>query len=144
MPEGAEDRSERNDRKVGDSLIRLEAKIDVVLGRHEARIEDLVRRQGETSSTLREYDSRITANALTIAETRGQDAPVAPLFACLTTEIHYIAALAGSLLPGGRLDPPLLMALVISSLNWRVFNVQHERFHVSGWRFIGGYLLPCP
>jgi type IV secretion system protein VirD4 len=46
-----------------------------------------------------------------IAETRGADAPVAPLFACLASEIHYTAALAGSLLPGGRLDPPLLMAL---------------------------------
>ena len=46
-----------------------------------------------------------------IAETRREDAPVAPLFACLAAEIHYIAALAGSLLPGGRLDPPLLMAL---------------------------------
>jgi type IV secretion system protein VirD4 len=46
-----------------------------------------------------------------IAETRGEDAPVAPLFACLASEIHYTAALAGSLLPGGRLDPPLLMAL---------------------------------
>ncbi|MGH7733379.1 MAG: type IV secretory system conjugative DNA transfer family protein, partial [Gemmatimonadales bacterium] len=46
-----------------------------------------------------------------IAETRGEDAPVAPLFACLAAEIHYTAALAGSLLPGGRLDPPLLMAL---------------------------------
>ena len=46
-----------------------------------------------------------------IAETRGEDAPVAPLFACLAAEIHYIAALAGSLLPDGRLDPPLLMAL---------------------------------
>ena len=46
-----------------------------------------------------------------IAETRGEDAPVAPLFACLASEIHHIAALAGSLLPGGRLDPPLLMAL---------------------------------
>jgi type IV secretion system protein VirD4 len=41
----------------------------------------------------------------------GEDAPVAPLFACLTTEIHYMAALMGSLMPGGRLDPPLLMAL---------------------------------
>lgn len=70
MPEGEE---ERNDRaKVGESLIRLEAKIDVVLGRHEAKIDDLTRRQGETSSTLREHDSRITANALTIAETRSQ------------------------------------------------------------------------
>jgi VIT1/CCC1 family predicted Fe2+/Mn2+ transporter len=70
MPEGEEERSDRA--KVGESLIRLEAKIDVVLGRHEAKIDDLVRRQGETSSTLREHDSRITANALTIAETRSQ------------------------------------------------------------------------
>ncbi len=46
-----------------------------------------------------------------IAETRGEDAPVAPLFACLANEIHYLAALLGSYLPGGRLDPPLLMAL---------------------------------
>ena len=46
-----------------------------------------------------------------IAESRGESAPVAPLFACLASEIHYTAALAGSHLPGGRLDPPLLMAL---------------------------------
>jgi type IV secretion system protein VirD4 len=46
-----------------------------------------------------------------IAETRGEDSPVAPLFACLASEIHYTAALAGSRMPGGRLDPPLLMAL---------------------------------
>ena len=46
-----------------------------------------------------------------IAETRGEDSPVAPLFACLASELHYIAALAGSRQPGGRLDPPLLMAL---------------------------------
>ncbi len=46
-----------------------------------------------------------------IAETRGEDAPVAPLFACLAAEIHYTAAMAGSRMPGGRLDPPLLMAL---------------------------------
>ena len=38
-------------------------------------------------------------------------APVAPLFACLASEIHYTAALAGSRMPGGRLDPPMLMAL---------------------------------
>ena len=36
---------------------------------------------------------------------------MAPLFACLANEIHYTAALAGSRMPGGRLDPPLLMAL---------------------------------
>ena len=46
-----------------------------------------------------------------IAEPVGEDAPVAPLFACLTTEIHHTAALLGSRAPGGRLDPPLLMAL---------------------------------
>jgi len=46
-----------------------------------------------------------------IAESRGEDSPVAPLFACLASEIHYTAALAGSQMPGGRLDPPLLMAL---------------------------------
>src|SRR5258708_8008980 len=46
-----------------------------------------------------------------IAETRGEDSPVAPLFACLASEIHYTAALTGSRQPGGRLDPPLLMAL---------------------------------
>ncbi|HET9897677.1 MAG TPA: type IV secretory system conjugative DNA transfer family protein [Streptosporangiaceae bacterium] len=46
-----------------------------------------------------------------IAETRGEDSPVAPLFACLASEIHYIAALTGSRMPGGRLDAPLLFAL---------------------------------
>jgi type IV secretory pathway TraG/TraD family ATPase VirD4 len=46
-----------------------------------------------------------------IAESRGEDSPVAPLFACLARELHYTAALAGSRMPGGRLDPPLLMAL---------------------------------
>ena len=46
-----------------------------------------------------------------IAETRGDDAPVAPLFACLANEIHHAAALLGSRMPAGRLDPPLLMAL---------------------------------
>jgi type IV secretion system protein VirD4 len=46
-----------------------------------------------------------------IAEGDGEDSPVAPLFACLTSEVHHVAALAGSRMPGGRLDPPLLMAL---------------------------------
>src|SRR5215831_6305145 len=54
---------------------------------------------------------RETGTLYLIAETRGEDAPVAPLFACLANEIHYMAALLGSHLPGGRLDPPLLMAL---------------------------------
>ena len=46
-----------------------------------------------------------------IAETRGEDSPVAPLFACLASELHFLAGLTGSRMPGGRLDPPLLMAL---------------------------------
>ena len=46
-----------------------------------------------------------------IAESRGEDAPVAPLFACLASELHFTAALLGSRMTGGRLDPPLLMAL---------------------------------
>jgi type IV secretory pathway TraG/TraD family ATPase VirD4 len=54
---------------------------------------------------------RETGTLYLIAETRGEDAPVAPLFACLANEIHYLGALLGSHLPAGRLDPPLLMAL---------------------------------
>ncbi len=46
-----------------------------------------------------------------IAESHGEESPVAPLFACLASELHYTAALAGSQMPGGRLDPPLLLAL---------------------------------
>lgn len=69
--------TEQNDQNISESLIRLEAKIDVVLSRHEGKIDDLTRRQGETTSTLREHDARITANALTIAETRAQTANVA-------------------------------------------------------------------
>jgi type IV secretory pathway TraG/TraD family ATPase VirD4 len=46
-----------------------------------------------------------------IAEAQGEDSPVAPLFACLTSEIRHMAALLGSRMPGGRLDPPLLLAL---------------------------------
>ena len=36
-----------------------------------------------------------------IAESRGEEAPVAPLFACLASELHYSAALAGQ--PDARL-----------------------------------------
>jgi type IV secretion system protein VirD4 len=46
-----------------------------------------------------------------IAEAIGEDAPVAPLFAALATEIHYAAALMGQASGSGRLDPPLLLAL---------------------------------
>jgi type IV secretion system protein VirD4 len=41
----------------------------------------------------------------------GEDAPLAALFACLAGELRWHAAQMGSLMPGARLDPPLLMAL---------------------------------
>jgi type IV secretion system protein VirD4 len=46
-----------------------------------------------------------------IAEATTQDAPVAPLFAAMATEIHYAAAIIGQSSASGRLDPPLLMGL---------------------------------
>jgi type IV secretory pathway TraG/TraD family ATPase VirD4 len=46
-----------------------------------------------------------------IAEAVSEEAPVAPLFAAMATEIHYIAAQMGQASDSGRLDPPLLMGL---------------------------------
>ncbi len=46
-----------------------------------------------------------------IAEAVSEEAPVAPLFAAMASEIHYIAAQMGQASPSGRLDPPLLMGL---------------------------------
>jgi type IV secretion system protein VirD4 len=46
-----------------------------------------------------------------IAEQAGEDAPVAPLFAAMATEIHHAAAITGQASHSGRLDPPLLMGL---------------------------------
>ncbi|MGO9297651.1 MAG: type IV secretory system conjugative DNA transfer family protein, partial [Streptosporangiaceae bacterium] len=56
-----------------------------------------------------------------IAETDHEDSPVAPLFAAMAGEIHHTAALMGQASKGGRLDPPCLFALVISSLRRAVF-----------------------
>jgi hypothetical protein len=58
-----------------------------------------------------------------VAEAVSEDAPVAPLFAAMASEIHWVAAQIGQASPSGRLDPPLLMGLVISSLRRAVFNV---------------------
>jgi type IV secretion system protein VirD4 len=77
-----------------------------------------------------------------IAEAVSEEAPVAPLFAAMAAEIHYVAAQMGQASHSGRLDPPLLMGLdevtqicpvplpswlsdsgVISSLSRGVFNV---------------------
>jgi type IV secretory pathway TraG/TraD family ATPase VirD4 len=46
-----------------------------------------------------------------IAEAVSGEAPVAPLFAAMASEIHYVAAQLGQASPSGRLDPPLLMGL---------------------------------
>ena len=46
-----------------------------------------------------------------IAEAITEDAPVAPLFAAMATEIHYAAAQIGQASESRRLDPPLLMGL---------------------------------
>jgi len=46
-----------------------------------------------------------------IADSDRDDSPLAPLFACMATEVHWLAAQAASRQPGGRLDPPLLLAL---------------------------------
>ena len=46
-----------------------------------------------------------------IADSDSEDSPLAPLFACMASEVHYQAARIGQKSPGGRLSPPLLMAL---------------------------------
>jgi type IV secretion system protein VirD4 len=46
-----------------------------------------------------------------IAEAVTEEAPVAPLFAAMASEIHYQAAQTGQASAAGRLDPPLLMGL---------------------------------
>ena len=46
-----------------------------------------------------------------IAEAVSEDAPVAPLFAAMATEIHYAAVQIGQASASRRLDPPLLMGL---------------------------------
>ena len=46
-----------------------------------------------------------------IADQRNDVSPVAPLFACLVSEIHWTACQTGSGMRGGRLDPPLLLQL---------------------------------
>jgi len=52
-----------------------------------------------------------TGTVYLIAEATTEDAPVAPLFAAMATEIHWVAAQIGQASRSGRLDPPLLMGL---------------------------------
>lgn len=46
-----------------------------------------------------------------IGEQRGKAAPMAPLFSCMVTEIHFMASQIAGQMKGQRLDPPLLLAL---------------------------------
>jgi type IV secretion system protein VirD4 len=46
-----------------------------------------------------------------IADQQGEEAPLAPLFACLAAEVHFQASMLAAGYPDGHLDPPLLMAL---------------------------------
>jgi len=46
-----------------------------------------------------------------IAEAISEEAPVAPLFAAMASEIHYVATQIGQASAAGRLDPTLLMGL---------------------------------
>ncbi len=52
-----------------------------------------------------------TGTVYMMADSVGEDAPVAPLFACMATEIHYQAAQIGQASASRRLDPALLMGL---------------------------------
>jgi type IV secretion system protein VirD4 len=52
-----------------------------------------------------------TGTLYMIAEAVSEEAPVAPLFAAMATEIHYAAAQIGQASESRRLDPPLLMGL---------------------------------
>ena len=55
---------------------------------------------------------RASGSLYMIADSGGrEEAPLAPLFAAMTSELHYTATLIGQASPGARLDPPLLMAL---------------------------------
>jgi type IV secretory pathway TraG/TraD family ATPase VirD4 len=66
---------------------------------------------GEAGGVDIEAFLRDSATLYLIAESEHDDSPVAPLFAAMAGEIHYTAAQVGQAMPGGRLDPPLLMAL---------------------------------
>ncbi len=54
---------------------------------------------------------RDTGTVYMIAEAVSEEAPVAPLFAAMAAEIHWIAAQTGQASESRRLDPPLLMGL---------------------------------
>jgi hypothetical protein len=102
--------------RLSESMIRLEAKIDVVLSQHEGKIDDLTRRQGETSSTLREHDTRITANALTIAETRAQAAAAQSDVKILRNDVTRDVAEAKQLVSDKSKNLPTWVSIGVAAL----------------------------
>jgi type IV secretion system protein VirD4 len=54
---------------------------------------------------------RLQGTLYLIADQRTEISPVAPLFACLVTEIHFVASQMAGSMHGERLDPPLLVQL---------------------------------
>jgi type IV secretion system protein VirD4 len=58
-----------------------------------------------------DVDAFTAANGTMYLITASADSPCAPIFRVIAAEVHYMAGLAGSRGPHGRLDPPLLMAL---------------------------------
>ena len=98
----------------GDSQ-KTAATIKMVLSRALAFMTDPKLMQSVLPADEPEFDIaaflRQSGTLYLIAESEYDDSPVAPLFAAMACEIHHIAAQLGQASPGGRLDPPLLMAL---------------------------------
>lgn len=105
-----------DEESVKESLIRLEAKIDVILGRHEARIEEITRRQTEMLSTQREHDARITANALTVSETRTAAANAAADVNALKAEIAKRGSNASSWVAVGVASLAVVIEPILNTL----------------------------
>lgn len=53
---------------LNEALIRLESKIDVVLTQHQARLDEIDRRQAEHQSQLREHSALINQNGLALVQ----------------------------------------------------------------------------
>lgn len=107
------------DENLKESLIRLEAKIDVVLGRHEGKIDDLMQRQADASATIRDHGLNIQSNSLSIAETRASltatQADVAGLRADLSKRSTAAASWAAVIVAG--------LAVVIEPIVQAILNM---------------------
>jgi type IV secretory pathway TraG/TraD family ATPase VirD4 len=98
----------------GDSQ-KTAATIKMVLSRALAFMTDPKLMQSVLPDDGPEFDIaaflRQSGTLYLIAASEHDDSPVAPLFAAMASEVHHVAAQLGQAAPGGRLDPPLLMAL---------------------------------